>query len=183
MVNSTVPLAEIQTSSPAETKRVALALADVVIEGDVLVLTGDLGAGKTCFTQGLAVGLGIDGPVTSPTFTLANRYRGRMVLHHLDVYRLDGLSDIEHLGLSELLDDGVTVIEWGDKIRPALPDGCLEIAFRYPDAGADEELAPSASGADFDAPTERLIEFQAHRASSWPRRLAGRWLADKVDGS
>ncbi|WP_419924598.1 tRNA (adenosine(37)-N6)-threonylcarbamoyltransferase complex ATPase subunit type 1 TsaE [Candidatus Poriferisocius sp.] len=120
------------TSSPEETKRLAAALAELARPGDLVLLVGDLGAGKTTFAQGFAAGLGINGPVTSPTFTLAREYRGRLLLHHLDVFRLDQISEVLDLGLPELLDsDGVTLIEWGDAIRQTLPSDYLEVALTF----------------------------------------------------
>ena len=88
---------------------------------DLLLLVGDLGAGKTAFTQGFGAGLGVEDQVTSPTFSLVRQYEGRLDLNHLDVYRLEQVSEALDLGLSELLDEGaVTGIEWGDTILPAL---------------------------------------------------------------
>lgn len=109
-----------RTETAAATQALAAELAALLADGDLLVLAGDLGAGKTCFTQGLARGLGITERVTSPTFTLAQRYEGRLVLNHLDVYRIDDLGDTLDLDLPELLEDGVTVIEWGERILPVL---------------------------------------------------------------
>ena len=117
---------------------VAETLASVLTDGDLLVLTGDLGAGKTCFTQGLGRGLGVSGRITSPTFTLANRYEARLTLNHLDVYRLESAADAGDLGIEELLEDGVTVIEWGDRIEAALPRAYLLIALRYPEPGFED---------------------------------------------
>ncbi|MEL7158633.1 MAG: tRNA (adenosine(37)-N6)-threonylcarbamoyltransferase complex ATPase subunit type 1 TsaE, partial [Actinomycetota bacterium] len=108
------------SDGPATTRALAGAMATVLDDGDLLVLTGDLGAGKTCFTQGLGAGLGIEDRITSPTFTLVSEYRGRLDLHHLDVYRLDGPADTLDLDLHELAEDGVTVIEWGERIDAAL---------------------------------------------------------------
>jgi tRNA threonylcarbamoyladenosine biosynthesis protein TsaE len=115
------------TSTPNETRALAASLAEVLVDGDLLVLAGDLGAGKTCFTQGLGVGLGVTSRITSPTFTLANEHQGRLPLHHLDVYRLDQIEDTLDLDLPELLEHGVTVIEWGEQILPALPDDRLVV--------------------------------------------------------
>ena len=89
----------VHTSSPSQTQAAAALLSAVFGDGDLVVLAGDLGAGKTCFTQGVAVGLGIEGRVTSPTFTLHNRYEGSIVLNHLDVYRLDDLEETLDLDL------------------------------------------------------------------------------------
>ena len=103
------------TGAPAETRAVARAIAALLEPGDVVLLAGDLGAGKTTFAQGLAEGLGVTEPVVSPTFTLAREYAGRLRMVHVDVYRLDHASEILDLGLEDLAgDDGVTVVEWGD---------------------------------------------------------------------
>jgi tRNA threonylcarbamoyladenosine biosynthesis protein TsaE len=126
-----------RTASAAATQDLAGRLAALVRGGDLLLLVGDLGAGKTAFTQGFARGLGVLEPVTSPTFTLARAYDGRLVLNHLDVYRLDHLSETADLGLGELLDsDGVTVIEWGDRVLAALPLDYLEVRLEL---GDDDE--------------------------------------------
>jgi tRNA threonylcarbamoyladenosine biosynthesis protein TsaE len=117
-----------------DTQALASALAELVRPGDLLLLAGDLGTGKTTFAQGFARGLGVDDHVTSPTFTLARTYAGRLRLHHLDVYRLDHLQEAVDLGLAELVDDGgVTLVEWGDVITAALPADYLEVALGYGD--------------------------------------------------
>jgi tRNA threonylcarbamoyladenosine biosynthesis protein TsaE len=128
-----------RTSSVDETRKLAAALAELARPGDLLVLAGDLGAGKTAFTQGFGRGLDVDEPITSPTFTLAQQYEGRLLVHHLDVYRLDQLNEVAELGLSELLDDGgVTLIEWGDAILPVLPNDYLEVRLTFGEGDDDE---------------------------------------------
>ena len=120
------------TRSPDETRKLAAGLAEQAQPGDLLLLAGDLGAGKTTFTQGFAAALGVSEPVTSPTFTLAREYHGRLPLHHLDVFRLDQIAEVLDLGLPELLDsDGVILVEWGDTIRQALPNDYLEVALTF----------------------------------------------------
>ncbi len=109
------------------TATVAGVIAEVLDHGDLIVLSGDLGSGKTAFTKALGASLGVDEPITSPTFTLVREYAGRIPLHHLDVYRLDDLGEVVDLGLSELLDEGVTVIEWGAAIAPSLPLDFIEV--------------------------------------------------------
>ncbi|SVE24973.1 uncharacterized protein METZ01_LOCUS477827, partial [marine metagenome] len=120
---------------------VATALAGLVRAGDLLVLCGDLGAGKTVFAQGFGRALGVTAPITSPTFTLANRYQGEeLTVHHLDVYRLAHIDEVRDLGLHELVDDrSVTVIEWGDAIAGALPGGYLEVRLTL-GAGPDDRV-------------------------------------------
>lgn len=128
----------VRTTSAAGTRAMAAALAELARPGDLLLLAGDLGAGKTAFTQGFGAALGIDDPITSPTFTLVNTYQGRLELNHLDVYRLEALNEVLDLGVPEMMDDGgVTVIEWGDAVAPALPADYLEIRFTYGALGAD----------------------------------------------
>jgi tRNA threonylcarbamoyladenosine biosynthesis protein TsaE len=120
----------VRTNSADETRAVAAALAPLLRPGDLLVLSGDLGGGKTAFVQGLAVAMGIEDPVTSPTFVLAQTYEGSLRLHHLDVYRLDSSAEVIDLSIPELLaDDAVTAIEWGEKILPQLPAQYLRIRF------------------------------------------------------
>lgn len=128
----------VRTSSVDETRKLAAALAELARPGDLVVLAGDLGAGKTAFVQGFGRALDVDEPITSPTFTLAQQYDGRFTVHHLDVYRLELLGEVADLGLSELLDDGgVTLIEWGDVIAPVLPSEYLEVRLTF--GGADDE--------------------------------------------
>jgi tRNA threonylcarbamoyladenosine biosynthesis protein TsaE len=117
-----------RTTSVAETRALAAEVAPLARPGDLVLLAGDLGAGKTVFVPGFARGLGVVEPVTSPTYVLAHPYQGRLPLLHLDVYRLEHLQELHDLGISELLDDGgVTVIEWGDVVASALPADFLEV--------------------------------------------------------
>ena len=137
----------VRTADVGGTRAVGAAIAGVVRTADVLLLVGDLGAGKTAFTQGFAHALGVDGPVTSPTFTLVHEYTGRLPIHHLDVYRLDRLGELADLGLSELLDDGgVTLIEWGDAIVSAVPADHLEVRITFGDGDDDRRLELVAGG-------------------------------------
>ena len=127
-----------RTTSVDETRLLASQVAPLARPGDLVLLAGDLGAGKTAFVQGFARGLGVDEPVTSPAFVLARTYEGRLPLVHLDVYRLEHIQELHDLGISELLDDGgVTVIEWGDVVASALPADFLEV--RITSGDADEE--------------------------------------------
>ena len=138
----------------AGTRAVADAVASNVRAGDLLVLEGDLGAGKTAFTQGLGAALGVREPITSPTFTLAHRYDGRLGLHHLDVYRLESLDEVADLDIAGLLDDdAVTVIEWGDTILAALPPDHLQVRFTFGDGDDMRRIVIDAVGADWN---ERL---------------------------
>lgn len=130
------------TSSVDETRDLAEALAALARPRDVLVLAGDLGAGKTAFAQGFGRGLGVQERITSPTFTLVHVYdSGRLPVYHLDVYRLDQLSEALDLGLAEMLEDGgVVLIEWGDAISPLLPHDYLEVRLTFGDGDDDRRL-------------------------------------------
>ncbi len=103
------------------------ALGRLVQPGDTIGLCGDLGAGKTVFVQGVASGLGVPGPVTSPTFTLIHIYEGgRLTLYHADLYRLDHVAELEDVGLDDIYrQDGVAAVEWADKLPGALPSDAL----------------------------------------------------------
>lgn len=149
------------TESVDQTRELAAAVAGLVSGGDLIVLVGDLGAGKTVFVQGLAAALGVEGPVTSPTFTLANRYEGRLVVNHLDVYRFEGLDEVRDLALPELLESGVTLIEWGDTIRPALPPDQLEIHIGFGPGDDDRVIELRPSGARWSACRSELREALA----------------------
>ena len=120
------------TASVDETRDLAAALATLARAGDVVVLAGDLGAGKTAFVQGFGRGLGVEERITSPTFTLVHVYEGRLPVHHLDVYRLEQLSEALDLGLAEMLDEGgVVLVEWGDAITRLLPHDHLEVRLTF----------------------------------------------------
>jgi tRNA threonylcarbamoyladenosine biosynthesis protein TsaE len=109
------------TNDEAQTRALAASIAPALRVGDVVVLAGELGAGKTTFAKGLAAGLGVKEIVTSPTFTIVQQYEGRIPLAHVDVYRLDRLQELHDLGFDELLDAAAVLVEWGDAIAPLLP--------------------------------------------------------------
>lgn len=118
----------VETNTPEETWQLAADLADALEPGTVIALHGDLGAGKTCFIQGFAAALGIDEPITSPTYTLIGEYEGRLPLHHIDLYRLSGPDEALGLGLEEYFDvNGITAIEWAERAEGLLPDDVLHI--------------------------------------------------------
>jgi tRNA threonylcarbamoyladenosine biosynthesis protein TsaE len=122
------------THTPEETRAIARALAADLRAGDVLLLEGDLGAGKTVFTKGLAEGLGIDaGEVSSPTFTLMQEYRsGRLPLYHVDLYRLNDPREIDDLGLDEIAAEGLLAIEWAEKLPRPVP-GAIRVRIAHGD--------------------------------------------------
>ncbi|MGH9062467.1 MAG: tRNA (adenosine(37)-N6)-threonylcarbamoyltransferase complex ATPase subunit type 1 TsaE [Acidimicrobiales bacterium] len=122
----------LSTKSAEDTRELAGVVATMVSPGDVLLLIGDLGTGKTTFAQGFGAALGVAEPITSPTFVLLRSYRGRLDLLHADVYRLDRLQEVVDLGLPELLDEGgVALVEWGDVAAPALAPDVLEVRLAY----------------------------------------------------
>jgi tRNA threonylcarbamoyladenosine biosynthesis protein TsaE len=132
---------EVCSRSAEETRALGGRLASVLRPGDVVVLTGDLGSGKTVLAQGIAAGLGVSEPVVSPTFTIVREYEGDVPLQHLDVYRLDHLQEVIDLGLDELLDGhAVTVVEWGEAVSALLPADRLEVSLMLlPPEEADDD--------------------------------------------
>jgi len=122
----------IRTKSVEETVEAGRKLGRILSGGDVVCLSGDLGAGKTAFTGGIADALGIKGYVTSPTFTIVNEYdSGRIPLYHFDVYRLGDPDELIEIGIEEYLDsDGVVVIEWADLVEKVLPDECIKVEIK-----------------------------------------------------
>ena len=129
---------QVRTASAAETQLLAARLAAEMPQGTVLCLHGDLGAGKTCFVQGLAKALGVRRPVGSPTFTLINEYKGQRALAHIDLYRVRGAGDAFGLGLEDYLFHfgGVVAIEWAERVAELLSEECWHVRL---EAGADEE--------------------------------------------
>lgn len=141
-----------RSSSAAETRSIAHALGALARRGDVVVLAGSLGAGKTTFAQGFARGVGVAGPVTSPTFTLVRQYPASLgQLVHADVYRLEHLAEVADLGLSQLADDGVVLVEWGDVAVPALGSVTWTVTLVAPlDAEGDERRELTVRGEEAD---------------------------------
>lgn len=139
----------------AATHAIAAAVAPLARAGDVIVLAGEMGAGKTAFAQGFGAALGVTEPITSPTFTLVHSYDcGRLTLHHADLYRLDRTSEVMDLALAELAEfDGIVLVEWGDVAGAAIGDH-LEIRLEV----------------DLDDDDARDVEISAV-GSTW----AGRW--------
>ena len=127
---------QITTRTADETRRLGETIGEWIDHPLVIGLSGDLGSGKTAFVQGLAEGLEVPGHyyITSPTFTLINEYPGRFPLYHIDLYRLDGISDLEDIGLGELLyDQAVIAIEWAEKMSDDLPAEHLTLSFEIGD--------------------------------------------------
>lgn len=119
------------SKTEAETEAAGEYLAERLKSGDVVALRGDLGAGKTVFTRGLAQGLDIDARVTSPTYTVVNEYEGRTALFHFDMYRLSGPDELYDIGWDDYLKrPGVCVVEWSERAEGALPDGLITVTIK-----------------------------------------------------
>ena len=156
---------EIASASVDQTRRLAAAIAPLVQAGDLVLLCGELGAGKTAFAQGFGAALGVTEAITSPTFTLAQQYSGRLRVHHLDVYRLEALGETLDLDLPGLLDDdAVILIEWGDAIVPALPADYLEVRLRFGSGDDDRVIGVLTVGARWAARQGALREALAEAA-------------------
>ncbi len=128
------------TSSQEQTWRVGEMLGSRLGAGDMVCLYGDLGAGKTSFSYGIALGLGVQEQyVSSPTFTFVNEYKGRVPLYHIDLYRLKDPEELESIGFEEYVDsDGVTVVEWAERAEDNLPTECLSVYLSYVDEHSRE---------------------------------------------
>ncbi len=141
-------------STVDDTRALGRRLAAVLRAGDLVVLTGPLGAGKTALAQGVGAGLGVTGEVTSPTFVIARVHRGPLPLVHADAYRIGAVAEIDDLDLDASLDDSVTLVEWGEGLVERLADAYLEVRIERRD---DES---------------RVIELVPH-GGDWARRLCG----------
>lgn len=142
----------VQTDSKAETQNLGRALAKQLQKGDVVLLTGPMGAGKSEFARGIADGLGISGPITSPTFTILNVYQENgHSLHHFDWYRIENEEELLESGLDEFIgSDALTLIEWHERAPELLPQDCLEVV-----------ITPGAEG-------KRVFEFVSRGAFRTP---------------
>lgn len=154
---------ELRSDAPEATRAIAATLASQVRAGDVIALSGELGAGKTCFVQGLARALGVEGRVTSPTFVLVRTYEGALRIVHCDVYRLDRLQDVLDLGDEVLAPDAVTLIEWGDAVSAILPEDRLEVVLTL------EEHPAAPAAVDPAREPDRHLTLVGH--GDWEERL------------
>jgi len=145
------------TKSADDTRALAAELAAVARRGDLFLLAGDLGAGKTTFVQGFGRALSVSEPITSPTFVIVHTYDGAFPVVHVDAYRLERLQELLDLGLGELLDhEGVTLIEWGDAVIPALPPEFLEVRLELGDDDDERILRLRSAGASWAARDDAL---------------------------
>ena len=173
------PVLELASDSADATRDLAAAVASRCVPGDVLLLSGDLGAGKTTFAQGFGRALGIAEPVTSPTFTLVRQYEvddgpgGLRLLLHADVYRLEHLAEVADLGLGQLVEDGgVALVEWGEAAEPVLGDGAL--AVRLDADPVDDDRRSVTVSADGTSWTTRWDDLAAALAPWAPAGPGGR---------
>ena len=127
----TVKSLEVLSNSAGQTRNIGMKLGKLAAAGDIILLVGQLGAGKTCFTQGIARGMSIHEYTASPTFVLVREYRGKLPLYHIDLYRLDRIEEVTQLGLDDYFSgNGVCVVEWADKGLRVLPEEHLLIEMR-----------------------------------------------------
>jgi tRNA threonylcarbamoyladenosine biosynthesis protein TsaE len=149
---------ELRTETAEDTREVGEVIAPLLVPRDAVILTGELGAGKTTLVQGVARGLRIEEQVVSPTFMLVREYRGRLDLAHVDVYRLDRIQDVVDLGLEELGDgEAVLLVEWGDSVEELLPADHLTIELTNATADAEaRRIVLVASGRSWTERWERL---------------------------
>jgi tRNA threonylcarbamoyladenosine biosynthesis protein TsaE len=124
-------MVELESSSPEETERVGAAVARELEPGDVVAVSGELGTGKTTLVRGAARALGIEGPVTSPSYTIGHRYPGDPDVSHLDLYRFDGMSDAEWGDLERYFEDAVVFVEWPEAGEGFLPPARVRIRLRH----------------------------------------------------
>ncbi|SKA75418.1 tRNA threonylcarbamoyladenosine biosynthesis protein TsaE [Caloramator quimbayensis] len=129
----------IKTTSVEETYELGIKIGRVLNSGDIISLNGDLGAGKTQLTKGIAKGLEVEDYITSPTFTIVNEYRGRLPLYHFDVYRINDIEELYEIGFDEyIFGNGISIIEWGDMISEILPKDIIKINIKKVDENIRE---------------------------------------------
>ena len=141
-LTSAPPTWAYSSSSPEATQALARSLATLLQPGDFLALVGELGGGKTCFVQGLAAGLGVQGRVSSPTFVLLHYHPGPLPLCHLDAYRVGSAEELRDLGVDDYARTSVLAVEWADRVPDLWPAETLVINFAYDDGGRRLEFAP-----------------------------------------
>ncbi len=161
----------VRSGSAAETAAVGAALAEVVEAGDVVLLSGPLGAGKTTLVKGLVAALGDQEPVTSPTFTLVRTYSTRPPIAHVDCWRLDDPSEVAELGIEEVLDEGgIAVVEWGEIAAPLIGRDALSVELRPVGTDGEPDARDVTLSASGPRSAERLERLAGRLASSGFRR-------------
>jgi tRNA threonylcarbamoyladenosine biosynthesis protein TsaE len=171
----------LRSSALADTQAIAAEVAVLSRPGDIIVLSGEMGAGKTAFAQGFGRALGVTEPITSPTYTLVHSYDvpktgplGRVTLHHADLYRLDRTSEVADLALDELAEfDGIVLIEWGDVVDPSFGDH-LVVHLEH-DEIEDGDDATEAGAADPADPTDPTDDARTIEIAGFGPTWAARW--------
>ncbi len=142
------------TKNPEETFNLGKKLGQQLKKGDIVCLVGDLGAGKTAFSKGIGEGLEVVDYITSPTYTIINEYHGRLPLYHFDVYRLNGIEEMDELGYEEyFFGDGVVVVEWADLIKHIIPEHAIWITMKRTNIEDEREIETNIVGGDDHANT------------------------------
>jgi tRNA threonylcarbamoyladenosine biosynthesis protein TsaE len=131
---------ELATGGEEETREIGERLGRSLKRGDIVLLSGDLGTGKTCLTQGIGRGLACQAPINSPSFVLMNEYAGRETLFHVDLYRIEDVEDLDDLGLWDYAERGVLVVEWPERGAELLPGDGLVVELRYGDVDRQRKL-------------------------------------------
>jgi len=153
----------ITTHSPEETQQIGADIGERARIGDLILLVGNLGAGKTCLTQGIARGLGLHDHTPSPSFVLVREYQGRLNLYHIDFYRLDDIREVAELGMSDYLDgEAICVVEWADRALDSLPEEHLLIKF--------EHLAVNERRLRFEPRGQRYVGLVEELKGKWNLR-------------
>lgn len=153
---------QVKVKGPEETARLGRTLGLLVQEGHIICLSGELGVGKTTLAQGIAAGLGVREPVTSPSFTLVHEYQGRLPMYHLDLYRLEPEAAWS-LGLGEYLGRGVAVVEWPERLGCLLPPEHLWVSMEVGEQGNERLIRWQARGSRH----RHLLEGLRRRCASW----------------
>ena len=158
------------TQNANETLQLGKALGTKLIPGDLVLLFGDLGVGKTCLTQGIATGAGVEGHTRSPTFVLMTQYQGRMMVYHADLYRINDPLEAWDIGLYEqLTSDGISIVEWADKASEIFPDTSLWINMGYCNL---EDIESSLSGCIYHKLTNNREDLRQVKIGNAPAKYS-----------
>ena len=155
---------ELVTGSPEETQEFGRRLGELAEPGDVFLMTGDLGSGKTCLTQGIARGLGVKENALSPTFVIMREMQGRLALYHIDLYRLDRLEETEDLGLDDYFyGEGVSVVEWAEKALALMPPDRMMVRIDYL-SNTERRMRLSPNGKRYERMVRRLKRERSEKS-------------------